>query len=138
MQKYFTQRQEIQIPQERPHVNLNVNNFDEEIEKLSKNYTIHRKEEVKEFIKIHPELIPYINKITPIINCYFPNYKKCITFFEDYEFEELNDISIYINSTEKTFEKDCKIFDELLTTILKMNEIPTEIKRLVSMDLWSI
>ena len=111
-------------------------NIDEKIEKLSKYYNVHKTEEVIEFIKEHREIIPYLEKITPIINSYFPNKKKCLTFCKDPEFEELNDITIYIKSTKQTFESDWKKFDKLRTEILKNKEYPRKIKNLVSISLW--
>ena len=59
MQKFFSQKLDMQIPQERPPVSKEAGTFTAEIEK---DYTIHRKEEVTSFIGQHPEIIPYIKK----------------------------------------------------------------------------
>lgn len=137
MQNYYAPRLEMQIPQENRYFAVTFDSdFDREFDKLSKDYKIHKKHEVKEFIRNNPELIDYIQEITPLIDKFFPKYLKCITFCQDYEFEELNDITIYINSTDETFEQDSEKFDDLETEIIKLNNHATKIKKLLSMDLW--
>lgn len=139
MQQNYSQRLEIQIPRENIYTGLEIRpDFDDEFERLSKNYKIHRIDQVKKFIKKNSELIGYINTITPIIEEYFPKNLKCITFCQDYEFEELNDITIYIHSSDDTFDEDCKKFDELEIEIIELNEFSTNITKLLSMDLWLI
>lgn len=59
-----------------------------------------------------------------------------MTFCEDYEFEELNDITIYIPSSETAFESDWKKFKEMEIEILKMKEFPRRMNTLISIDLW--
>lgn len=59
-----------------------------------------------------------------------------MTFCEDYEFEELNDITIYIPSSETRFESDWKKFKEMEIEILKMKEFPRRMNTLISIDLW--
>jgi hypothetical protein len=113
-----------------------MQNADEKIEMLFNGYTVHRKGEVTAYIKEHPEIIPYIEKITPIISSHFPDRKKCMTFCEDYEFEEPNDITIYIPSSETRFESDWKKFKEMEIEILKMKEFPRRMNTLISIDLW--
>lgn len=139
MQNNYSQKIFMQIPQENTYTGLALKpDLNEEFNKLSNNYKVHRIHQVKEFIKNNPELMNYINKITPIINKFFPKHIKCITFCRDYEFEELNDITIYINSSNESFDDDCEKFDELEVEIIKLNGFTTNIKKLVSMDLWLI
>ena len=83
MYQNFSLRQNMQIPHENVHVTGTAANSDAEIYALSKNYQIHKPQELKEFIKGNAQLIQYINAITPLINNQFPNYKKCITFCKD-------------------------------------------------------
>ncbi len=126
----------MQIPQENMYTGLSIKpSFDSEFDELSKEYKIHKSQHVKEFIENNCGLLDYINKITPIINIYFPKHLKCITFCRDYEFEELTDITIYIKSSDDSFDDDCERFDELEIEIIKMNGF-SKIKNLVSMDLW--
>ena len=73
MHQNYSQRLEMQIPQENMYTGLeNVAEIDE-LEKLSKNYTLRKTNELKEYMEEHNQLIPYINSITPIIKEYFPD-----------------------------------------------------------------
>lgn len=137
MQKNFSLRQNMQIPQENHYTGiLDRNVFDELIDILSKNYEVHNAECVKDFIEKNKELLPYINKITPIINKHFPDYKKCITFCQDPEFKELDDITIYINSIESTFDTDWKKLDILENELFYIDDFSSKIKGLITVDLW--
>ena len=127
----------MQIPVENVFQNVSDRmDLEEYVEKLSHNYEIHKPHEVKDFIKKNVELIPYINRITPIINNRFPSYKKCLTFCQDPEFEELDDINIYISSLKSEFDADWKKLDELERELFHITEFSTKIKGLVSVDLW--
>ena len=136
MYQNFSLRQNMQIPHENVHVTGTAGNSDAEIYALSKNYQIHKPPELKEFIKDNAQLIQYINAITPLINNQFPNYKKCITFCKDPEFDELEDVTIYINSFKEDFDRGWKKLDELEKELFGIDEFSNKIKGLVSLDLW--
>lgn len=137
MQKNFSLSQNMQIPQERWFTKTDISiDFNDEIEKLSKNYDIHKTQQIKDFIIKNTELICYIDTITPIINNHFPDYKKCITFCKDPEFDELDDITIYINSVKDEFDNDWKKLDKLEKELFCLSGFPTKIKGLISVDLW--
>ena len=102
MHKIFPLRHVLQIPQQKAYTGV----LDEDIKILSKNFEIHNALKVKEFLGKNSELILYINRITPLINNHFPDYKKCITFCQDPEFDGLDDITIYINSFKSEFDND--------------------------------
>ena len=76
----FSLMHNMQIPQENVYNIIKIRNPDENIEELLKNFEIHKPQEVKEFIEENNELVQYINSITPLIDNYFPGYKKCLTF----------------------------------------------------------
>ena len=59
-----------------------------------------------------------------------------MTFYEDFEFEELNDLTIYINTHKSMLDNDWKKFKELEMRMLKMKESRGEINTLVSISLW--
>ena len=118
------------------HVNGSDRNSSADMDVFSKNYEIHNPNELNEFIKNNVQLIQYITAITPIINNHFPNYKKCITFCKDPEFEELDDVTIYINSFQSDFDNDWKKLDELEKELFGIVEFSNRIKGLVSLDLW--
>lgn len=137
MQKDFTSTQNIEMPQKAPcsHGRFK-DNPDYEFEKLSKSYEIHNIPQVRDFITKNGGLLQYIRTITPLINNYFPAYKKCLTFCRDPEFSELDDITIYINSIKSSFESDWERLDELEKELFYVSEFPARIKGLVSLDLW--
>lgn len=135
MQKFLPQNQNMKIPPERQFAGLESDNINEKIEKLSESYNIEKRQKVEEFMNDNPELIQYLDKITPIINNYFPHNLKTLTFCEDPEFEELNDITIYIHTTESQYPADLKKYDELETEVLRRNDF-SKTKQLVSISLW--
>ena len=64
MQKFYSQRQEMQIPQENTYKGLEImRNFDAEFEILSKNYIINKKNELTKYIKKHDFKIFMIYRI---------------------------------------------------------------------------
>lgn len=137
LNKNFSLRQNMQIPFENVYQDVSgIRDLEEDIQNLSQYYEIHKVHEVNDFIKKNVELIPYINRITPLINNHFPCYKKCLTFSQDPEFDELDDITIYINSLKSEFEADWRKLDELERELFHINEFSTKIKGLVSVDLW--
>ena len=73
MQRNFSKRLEMQIPQENTYARLEIlPDFNKEFEKLSKDYTLRKPNELKEYLKQDEQLIPYINTLTPLIREYFP------------------------------------------------------------------
>ena len=133
----FSLRQNMQIPFENVYQNASGRmDLEEDIERLAEDYEVHKPRKVKDFIEKNAELIAYINRITPIINNHFPNYRKCLTFCPDPEYDELDDITIYINSLRSEFDADWKKLDELERELFHITEFSTRIKGLVSVDLW--
>lgn len=136
-EKNFSLAVNMQIPQENTYSEMPVNGVhDKEMEKLSESYKIHNAQLVREFILNNNGLLQYISEITPIVNNYFPNYQKCLTFCRDPEFGELDDITIYINSFMSSFDEDWEKLDKLERELFYLQKFPTKIKGLVSLDLW--
>lgn len=105
MKNNYSQRLEMQISKENVYTEASiVSNFDDEFNKLSKNYTIHEYNNVKGFIRKHANILPFIHELTPLINDYFPNKEKIIEFCEDPEFSDLDFIMIYVDSN--SFNED--------------------------------
>lgn len=129
-------RQNMQIPQENVYNPITISSLDKNIEDLSKNYEIHKPQEVKEFFEDYDELVQYISSITPLIDKHFPDYMKCLTFCQDPEFEELDDITIYIHSFKSQFDTDWKKLDELEKELFYLDGFSNQTKGLISVDLW--
>lgn len=90
----------------------NDSSFDDEFNKLSRNFKIHEKGRVLRFLKESYGLVYYINDITPLVNEYFGDYEKIIVFNQDPEFDDLSDIIINIKSSEENYDEESKILDE--------------------------
>lgn len=136
MYQNFSLRQNMQIPQENIYNTSRVSSPDENIEDLSKYYEIRKPREVKEFIKVNNKIIRYIYSITPLIDSHFPGYKKCLTFCKDPEFDELDDITIYINCLKSQFDAEWKKLDELEKELFYLDGFSNQTKGLISVDLW--
>ena len=111
-----------------------MTNFDEEFEKLSKNYTLQDIEKIKCFIKNHKIILSYIHEITPLINTYFPHYQKIIEFCEDPEFSDLDFIMIYIKG--RSYDEDYENLKRFENEPLYMTKFSRNINGLVCVDLW--
>lgn len=135
MKHNFSQRLEMQIPQENAYTGMKImKNFDEKFEELSKNYSLHNVKQLKTFIKKHENILDFIHGITPLINKYFPNYKKSIEFCEDPEFNDLDFVMIYINCS--IYEKDRKTLEKFKNEPLYMSKFSKKINGLVCVGLW--
>lgn len=114
-----------------------MKNQNREFEKLSKDYTLRRTNELKEYLKKDERLISYINTITPLIKEYFPENKIYLTYCVDPEFEEeLNRAKICVIGQDSLFEEEYKKMNELEDEILNLTEFPVQVKSLISVRLW--
>jgi len=137
MQRNFSKRLEMQIPQENTYARLEIlPDFNKEFEKLSKDYTLRKPNELKEYLKQDEQLIPYINTLTPLIREYFPENKKYLTFCVDPEFEELNRAKICVIGNDSLFEEEYQQMNELEKRILNLTEFPVQVKSLISVRMW--
>ncbi len=138
MRKNFSLIQNMQISHENNYTGLNISNFENNFEKLSEVYKLHRKSQVKDFIKKHDSLIDYIHVITPIIENHFPNHLKCLTFCKDPEFSRLNDIVVYITCKESSFDSNWQKLDKLQRELFEIENFSRKTKGLISVDLWLV
>lgn len=137
MQEEYSQRLQMQIPQENRYIGIaNTPNMDSELEKLSKNYNIRKISKLKEYLEKNERLIPYIHSITPVINKYFPNNQKYLTYYIDPEFKELNCAIICVIGTDDLFEEEHAKMNNLIDEILYSTEFPVETKSLISVRMW--
>ena len=135
MQQNYSQKLEMQIPQENIYTGLEImGNFNAEFEKLSENFTVHNKSKVKHFIKQHENILEFIHELTPLINDYFPNYKKIIEFCQDPEFSQLDFVMIYIESS--AYETDKEILDKFKNEPVYMSKFSKNINGLLCVELW--
>jgi hypothetical protein len=137
MKQNYSQRLEMQIPQENTYVGLaNTTNMDQELENLSKDYELRKIDELKEYMKKDDRLIPYIHSITPLIKEYFPANERYLTYYIDPEFEELNHALICVIGNDSAFEKERRLMNELNEELLYLTEFSVHVKSLISVRLW--
>ena len=137
MQKNYSPRLEMQIPQEHAYIGLvNTPNIDAELNKLSKNYTLRKVDELKEYFGKDERLIPYIHSITPLIKEYFPDRKMYLTYCIDPEFKELNRARICVIGNDSLFEEEHELMNKLKKEIIYSTEYPVEVKSLISVRMW--
>lgn len=136
MQQNYSQRLEMQIPQENAYIGIiNTRNIDADLEELSKNYTLRKTDELKEYLQ-KERLIPYILSITPLIKEYFPNKKIYLTYCVDPEFKELNNAKICVIGNDSLFEEEHELMNKLKKEIICSTEFPVEVKSLISVRMW--
>ena len=137
MQQNYSKRLEMQIPQENTYIGLpKTQPMDNELERLSKDYTIRKIKELKEYLKKDERLIPYIHSITPTINKYFPNNQKVLTYYIDPEYKELNRAMICVIGIDDLFEEEHELMNYLKKEIIHSTEYPVEVKSLISVRMW--
>lgn len=137
MQQNYTQRLGMQIPKENIYFeSAKTLNIDGELEKLSKDYSLRKIDELKEYLKKDERLIPYIHSITPIIKEYFPKKKMYLTYCIDPEFKELNSAKICVIGDDSLFEEEYELMNKLKKEIIYSTEYPVEVKSLISVRMW--
>lgn len=134
MQQNFSQRLQMQIPQENTYTGIKIMSFNERFKELSDNYTICKESKLKEFIEEHINILDFIFEITPLINDYFPTYQKIIELCEDPEFSELDFVMIYIKGS--SFDADYEILRKFENESLYQSKFSKNINGLVCVGLW--
>lgn len=80
------------------------------------------------------KILGFINEITPLINDYFPDYKKIIEFCKDPELNELDFIMIYIEGI--SFDEDYEKLKKFKNEPLYLSKFSKNINGLVCVELW--
>lgn len=89
------------------------NDKQEIFEKLTEHYELTNPDEIYDFIKLDIDLLNELDQILPLLNKYFPTKKFYLKFVPDYEFEDLDQLVVYICTDNENFEEDWKILNEL-------------------------
>ncbi|WP_295610099.1 hypothetical protein [uncultured Methanobrevibacter sp.] len=135
MHQNFSQRIEMQIPHENTYTEVTtMSSYDDNFDKLSKDYTLENYDKIKNFIKNNDEILDYIIEITPLLDNYFPNYQKVIEFCEDPEFSDLDFIMIYIKGS--IFDEDYEILTKFKKEPLYKSKFSRNINGSVCVELW--
>lgn len=118
------------------HNPSNYNVFEKFNLYVQSNFELKNSKEIINFIGEHPNLIELIEKTTPIIKGYFPNYSLSLEFLEDPESETSNNIILYINGEKDSFDKDWEELRNINKDIRKLNLYDDSVRSLFSVDLW--
>ena len=93
---------------------------------LSKHYELINPDEIYEFVKLNNNLLNELYQVLPLLNKYFSSKKFQLKFVPDYEFEELNQLVVYICSDDDNFEDDWEI----------VNELDAKLRLNIALDVW--
>ena len=109
--------------------------FETNLNDLSEHYTLYNKDEIYKFLKSHPNLVEALYQILDPISKYFKHDKLILEFVPDYEFEELNQIVVYICADENSFDKNWDLLSKLKKEIYKL-DMDLFVSDFFSVDLW--
>ena len=133
----YSQKLEMQIPQENIYTGLEIKpTIDEELKELSKYYSFRKINNLKEYLKKDERLIPYIKSITPTIMEYFPKHRKYLTYCIDPEFKDWDSVKICVIGNDSLFEQEHELMNKINDEILNSIEYPIEVKNLISVRMW--
>ncbi|KZX11328.1 hypothetical protein MBORA_15730 [Methanobrevibacter oralis] len=110
--------------------------FDKKFDELYDHFLVLNNTELKEFIKSHDDLLLLIDKINPLLKKIFPNFVYILDFNQDPEFQYLNQVVIYIHIGQSSFDENWALLRQLNKEIINIGEFPSQLKRLLSVDLW--
>lgn len=110
--------------------------FDKKFDELYDHFLVLNNTELKEFIKSHDDLLLLIDKINPLLKKIFPNFVYILDFNQDPEFQYLNQVVIYIHIGQSSFDENWALLRQLNKEIRNIGEFPSQLKRLLSVDLW--
>lgn len=109
--------------------------FETNLDNLSKYYTLYNEEEIYKFLKSHPNLVEALYQILDPISKYFKHDKLILEFVPDYEFEELNQVVVYICADENSFDKNWDLLNKLEDEIRNL-DIDFSVFNSFFVDLW--
>lgn len=110
--------------------------FIKKFNELYNQFHVLNNTELKEFIKNHDDLLLLIDKINPLLKKIFPNFVYILDFNQDPEFQYLNQVVIYIHIGQSSFDENWALLRQLNKEIRNIDEFPSQLKRLLSVDLW--
>ncbi len=108
--------------------------FDSKFQDLIAKFKTLNHDEIYEFIAENDLFLDLYDDIVPLIEKYFPKCSCSLEFHADPEFDNLNQLVIYVHSNDEDFEKDWKKLEELNEDIRE--SLGSEVKELISVDLW--
>ena len=124
----------MQIPKENPYVGLV--NISDGFEELSQYYCLRKADEVMEYLSSDERRISYLVSIAPLIDKYFPENEKFLTYCRDPEFNVLDQAMVCVIGNDSLFEREHELMNRLNDEILHLDEFPVKVKSSLSVRLW--
>lgn len=112
------------------------NSFDYKFNSLYDEFNLINPKEIYKFILNNDDLFEYLDNVVKLIHKFFPNKKYCLEFSLDPEIYDLSQLIIYINTNDISFDGDWELLRQLNKEIRYINELPLNLKKLLSVDLW--
>ena len=110
--------------------------FNFKFDELSNDFNLINPDNIQKFILLHYALFDYLDEIKKLLNVYFKNKTYCLEFFIDPEDSLLNQLIIYIDSDDSSFDEDWELLRMVNKKIRYLDNFPGSLKKLVSVDLW--
>ena len=95
---------------------------------------LHNSDEIYNFVAQNKILLDNYNDIIKLIGKYFPNSSYSLEFDPDSEFDDLDQLIVYVHVDEEDFENEWEKLKELNEEIREV--FGKRIKELISVDLW--
>ena len=110
--------------------------FEFKFNDLSDSFKLINPNEIYDFILLNDDLFDYLDRITYLLHEYFYERKYYLEFSLDPEISNLSQLVLYVESNEVSFDEDWDLLRNLNKKIIRIDEFPSTLKRLVSVDLW--
>lgn len=110
--------------------------FEFKFNELSNDFNLINIMEIQDFILLHDDLFDYLSQIKLLLQNYFSEYDYCLEFYSDPELQSLNQLVIYINGDESSFDEDWSSLKRMNSEINELGNFPNSVKHLISVDLW--
>lgn len=94
----------------------------------------HNSKEIYEFLVKNQFLLDYYNELMELMKKYFPKSSYSLEFHCDSEFDNLNQLVMYVHLKDEDFEDEWDKLKELNDEI-RMT-LGNDVKELISVDLW--
>ncbi len=110
--------------------------FEFKFNQLFNDFTLINPIEIQEFILLHDDLFDYLGKINELLRTVFKDNEYYLEFSSDPEIQTLSQLIVYVKSEEYSFDDDWNLLRILNKKIRSIEEFPSSLKRLLSVDLW--
>lgn len=119
---------------------INVSKYFESFEfkfnELCEEFNLINPRDIHNFILLNDDLFEYLDKITFLLHTFFKDREYYLEFSLDPEIQALSQLILYVKCDESSFDDDWKMMRNLNKEIRHIEEFPSTLKKLLSVDLW--